>query len=110
MPTGDLADLLDEAAEAGRISDAEREEALHADAVARGVSRASGDTVHLVVEASVTLGKEDVDRAIRRASLIARGFGSQALPVVVSARVPEKIATEGVELVLFGYGRPQGAA
>jgi hypothetical protein len=110
ISVADLADQLDEAVEAGRIGDAERDEVLRVDAVARAVSRASGQAVHLVIEASVTLGKADVVRAIRRSRLVAQGLETEAVPVVVTTRAPEKVSTKGVEVVTFGYGDEQGAA
>jgi hypothetical protein len=110
LPVGDLADQLDEAVESALITVEERQDALQADAVARAISRDSAQAAHLVVEASVTLGRGDVDRAIRRAHIIARGLETKGVPVVVTSRVPDTLPTTGAEVVLFGYRHEQGAA
>lgn len=101
LSTSELADQLDEAVDAGRITESGREEVLRADAVARSISRVSGQPVHVIVEASVTLGGEDVRRSLLRRDLTAQAFGGEAVAVVVSSQVPDDISTHDVEVVRF---------
>lgn len=110
IATGDLADQLDEAVDAGKISDRDRDEILEADAVARGISRSSGQAAHLAIEASVTLGNADVVRAIRRSRLLSQAFVTEGVAVVVTARVPGHLSTDGAALVVFGSEQERGAA
>jgi hypothetical protein len=104
LPTGELANQLVEAVDAHRISEVERDEVLRADAVARAVSRVSGQPVHVVIEASVTLGQEETRRALIRRDLVARAYDTEAFAVVVSARAPDIAPAEAVEVVRFSYG------
>ena len=100
----DLANDLDDAVDAGRISEAERSDVLLADAVLRAVRRASGERVLLVVEASVSLANDDVARAIRRSRLVARSLEAPSVPVVVTARPSERLGTEEAEVVVYNWG------
>ena len=52
-----------------------------ADVIVRGRRRTDGAEVFLVVEVSWGVGPQDVERAIRRASLLSH-TGTPALPVV----------------------------
>ena len=105
LSTNDLADQLDEAVDAGKITESERDEILRADAVARAVSRTSGHEVHLVVEVSVTLGAEDVRCALLRRDLMAQALEGEAVGVVVSAQVPTLVVSHDIEVVRFAFGQ-----
>jgi phage repressor protein C with HTH and peptisase S24 domain len=72
--------LLDEAVDAGRITLEEREDVLQADVVVEG--RRHGETVYLVVEVSWEVRSEDVERAVRRATVLQRAVAHPALPAV----------------------------
>jgi hypothetical protein len=72
--------------------DAERDQALPADAVATAALQATGQTVYLAVEASATVAKTDVHRAIRRAL-------AEAVAVVVAAKLPRTAIHAEVEVV-----------
>jgi hypothetical protein len=72
--------LLDEAVDAGRITLEEREDVLQADVVVEG--RRDGETVYLVVEVSWEVRSEDVERAVRRATVLQRAVEHPALPAV----------------------------
>ncbi|MDR7570987.1 MAG: hypothetical protein QN193_10300 [Armatimonadota bacterium] len=72
--------LLDEAVEAGRITPDERIDALEADVVVEG--RRDGEEVYLVAEVSWQIGAEDVERAIRRASVVERALQRRTLAAV----------------------------
>jgi len=74
---GPLADLLDDAVDAGRLTEEERRAILLADVVLSGRTRSDGQDVYLAVEVSVGIGVHDVERAAYLAKL-----GRPALPVV----------------------------
>lgn len=103
----DLANDLDDAVDAGRIGDPERDEVLRADAVFRALVKASGQLVHLVIEASLSLANDDVNRAYRRAELLGKALDSRALPVAVTILSPEHVATEGVDVVVYEWEAAQ---
>jgi len=103
ITTQDFVDTLDDAVDAGLISDNERDYALNADVVVRGKMRDSGKEVILVGEASVTVDLEDVERASRRAEITARAFNQEAIGVVVGKEIADraqKAADEYSVLVL----------
>ncbi|MDR7417165.1 MAG: hypothetical protein QN200_11970, partial [Armatimonadota bacterium] len=68
------------AVEAGRITPDERINALEADVVVEG--RRDGEEVYLVAEVSWQIGAEDVERAIRRASVVERALQRRTLAAV----------------------------
>ena len=72
LSTTELADLLDDAVEQNKLADAERDEILLADVVARGKHRETGAEVYVVVEVSWGVGPYDVERAVERARLLSK--------------------------------------
>jgi len=106
-----LDDLLEPAVEAGIITDDEAADVRWADAVISG--RRDGEPVYLVLEASYTVDDSDVERAIRRASIVAK-LGAPALPVVagrkVLPRVPAEARARGVWVVSNGQAEAPQAA
>jgi hypothetical protein len=105
-----LADLLDAAEDAGQLTAAERRDILLADLVVRGRRIPDGSEVFLVVEVSVGIGPEDVERAVRRARLLDRL--APALAAVAGERImPEAAAlaeARGVWRVLDGRATAPG--
>jgi hypothetical protein len=77
----ELTALLEEAITQQRLSEDEADDILQADVVMRGRRREDGTEVYAVVEVSWGIGLTDVERAARRATLLAR-TGRPALPVV----------------------------
>lgn len=65
---------------------------MDTDAVFRGLLRASGEPVHLLIEASVTVNHHDVRRARERADLLARVAGTPVVAVVAGEFVPSPVA------------------
>ena len=86
-----LADLLDDAEEAGRISAGEREQAMHADVVMTGRRREDGAQVYILAEVSVGVGVRDVARAKARAAILEK-LGRPAVPVVAGERITAEAA------------------
>ena len=77
----ELMALLEEAVTRKQLSEDEADDILQADVVIRGRRREDGTEVYGVVEVSWGVGLSDVQRASRRATLLAR-TGMPALPVV----------------------------
>lgn len=76
-----VADRLQEALEAGEVTDNEYDQVLATDLLWGGPLRATQEEVLLVLEASWLGAVEDVTRAIERAKIVAR-VGFKALPFV----------------------------
>ena len=99
-------DLIDAAEDRGDITEQEHGEINQTDFVLRGRSRIDQSTVFVVVEASVTAGDSDINRAADRAAILEKATGEAALPAVVcdnfdNAR--QRLASErNVTLVTIG--------
>jgi hypothetical protein len=104
----EIAELLGAAEEAGQLSPEEVDDVRAADVVVRGRRRDGVGEVYLVVEVSVGIGPGDVERALRRATLLQRALGPDqiALPVVAGARATREAqslaAVQDVWVVLDG--------
>src|SRR5439155_12375297 len=68
----ELTSLLEEAVDSGALSEAEADEVALVDLVVRGRRREDGTQVYLAVEVSWSVNLNDVERAIRRANLLAK--------------------------------------
>jgi hypothetical protein len=86
LTSDELVTLLEDAREHGVLSDAEIQELYDADLVVRGRRAMDGTEVYLVVEVSWGVGPYDVERAARRAALLAR-LGVAVIPVVAGERL-----------------------
>jgi hypothetical protein len=86
LTSDELVTLLEDAHEHGVFSDAEIQELYDADLVVRGRRAVDGTEVYLVVEVSWGVGPYDVERAARRAALLAR-IGVVVMPVVAGERL-----------------------
>jgi hypothetical protein len=78
--------MLDRAVAAGQLTEEDEEEIVGADAIVRGRRRGDDQEVFLVVEASWGVGPYDVQRADKRAKLLAKA-GVTTLPVVAGTWV-----------------------
>lgn len=84
----DLADRLYEAAEEGKITEEELNEALEIDAVAEGFTRKpEKKKVCLAIEISYVIDKKDAERALRRAEIISRACEIECIPVAIGKKV-----------------------
>ncbi|MFZ8831052.1 MAG: hypothetical protein ACO2OY_02655 [Thermodesulfobacteriaceae bacterium] len=82
-----IAEQLDEALDAGRITEEERDEALSVDLVAEGYLRVEPQKKVLVVaEVSVKADKVDVERAHKRSKIVEKAFGMPTIPAVIGKR------------------------
>jgi hypothetical protein len=87
----ELTTLLEDAIDSGVLSEAQADDVSLADVIVRGRLRRDGAEVFLVVEVSSGVGLHDVERAIRRAALLAH-TGTPALPVVAGTWVTPEAA------------------
>lgn len=87
----ELASLLQDAVARGLLSEEGAEEIGWADVVVRGQQRLDGAEAYLVVEVSWGVGTSDVERAARRAALLAQ-IGVQTLPVVAGEHITDEAA------------------
>jgi hypothetical protein len=87
----ELTSLLEDAIDRGALSEDQAEDVSLADVIVRGRRRSDGAEVFLVVEVSWGVGPQDVERATRRAALLAH-TGSPALPVVAGKWVTPEAA------------------
>ena len=105
-----LADLLDDAVDAGRITPQEKDQVLQSDVAV--VGRRDGEQAYLLAEVSSVVDREDVERARSRASVLERATG---MPVIAAAAgrqatagAREEARASGVWLVLDGRAEPPG--
>ncbi len=70
LTSEELAEMIDDAEEKGRISEEEREDLLGTDVVVYRLSREDSKETYLAVEVSGRIAPKDVERAVRRAALI----------------------------------------
>lgn len=101
----DVRILLEDGIDAGRITIDEAYDAGLADVVARG-RRGDGTQLYVVVEVSVAVDKHDLDRALRRAVILARATGDVVQPVAAGDRLgrglQEGESVRGDVLVVVG--------
>ena len=94
-----IADQLDEALDAGRITEEEREEALSVDLVAEGYLRVEPQKKVLVVaEVSVKADKVDVERAHKRSKIVEKAFGMPTIPAVIGKKYTAGAKNKAKEL------------
>jgi hypothetical protein len=87
----ELTALLAEAVARGALSEEGADEIGWADVVVRGQRREDSTEVYLVIEVSWGVGTSDVERAVRRAALLAQ-TGVQTLPVVAGDHIIDEAA------------------
>jgi hypothetical protein len=87
----ELTTLLEEAIDTGALSEEQAADVSRADVIVRGRRRSDSAEVFLVVEVSWGVGPQDVERAVRRAALLARA-GPPAFPVVAGTWITPEAA------------------
>jgi len=107
MKRNDHSRLVDDAESAGLLSDREAAELMWADLIVRGRRKSNDNEVYLAVEVSWTIGESDVERAARRAALLAR-VKSPALAVAAGKFLSEEVAARARDenVWLFVEGTP----
>lgn len=77
-----LADMIDDAIDAGSMTEGDRRSLLALDVVVRGLDRETRQPMRLAVEVSAGIGERDIMRAKDRAQLLEKLTGESARPVV----------------------------
>jgi hypothetical protein len=114
LTDSDLGELLEEAEDRGRLSAQEAIDVRAADIVVHGRRRTDGQELYLVVEVSVGIRREDIERAVRRAGLLGRALGTPEAVVAAAAGEyidpdARSLAVErGSWIILDGRERSQG--
>ena len=83
-----IPDLLEAALQSGDITESEANDAELADIIIGGNSDAT-TVAYAVIEASVTIDRHDVDRAIARAAVISKAANATAMAAVAGTSVSE---------------------
>jgi hypothetical protein len=91
LSSDELVTMVEDAVDSGVLSDAQAQEIYDADVVVRGKRREDGAEIYLIVEVSWGVGVRDVDRALRRAALLAT-TGISVVPVVAGRWVTNEAA------------------
>ena len=92
LTNDELVTLVDDAEDAGCLSEQEANSLLHADLVIRGRCKETKSEAYLTVEVSWGIGVSDVERAADKAELL-RKMGKTAFPVVAGACIsPDAMA------------------
>jgi hypothetical protein len=91
---GALAALLDDACDAGLLGDADHDDILLADSVHSAVRRDDGTATYVVSEVAARVHMDDLDRAVRRAELLAAAVGVPCVAAVVGGSVDETVRAE----------------
>jgi hypothetical protein len=86
LTSDEIVAMVENAREHGILSDDDAQDLYAADVIVRGRRPEDGTGVYLVVEVSWGVGPNDVERAVQRATLLAR-TGVAAIPVVAGARL-----------------------
>lgn len=99
-----IADLLDDAVDAGMITEGDQRSLLALDLALRGVDRKTRQPMRLAVEISSGIGERDIMRAADRASLLEKLTGHATLPVVagysISSSCRELAEDKGVAVTI----------
>ncbi len=82
LSSSELADLIDDAIDAGSLDERHRASLLALDVAVRGLDRRTRERACLAVEVSAGIGESDIVRAVDRARLLERLTGYPTRPVV----------------------------
>jgi hypothetical protein len=91
LTSDELTTLVEDARDKGVLLSFDAQEIYDADVVARGRRMEDGTEVYLLVEVSWGVGRQDIERAVQRAALLAR-LGTPVIPVVAGKRIPPTVA------------------
>ena len=86
-----LSQLVDQAEDEGRISDAENDALWLLDLIFTGRRRTDHESVYIAAEVSITAGDGDVSRACDRAAILNTVLDADVVPALITARIdPER--------------------
>ncbi len=93
--------LLDEAEEAGLITEDEADEIRRLDLILQGVMKSTGKKVVLAVEVSYSLYGDDLERALRRANFLAALLKEEVIPTLICVEAQEELIKEADEKGIY---------
>ncbi len=94
LSPNEVANLVEDAVDAGTLTEDEAYFLAHADLIVRGYHRRENTPLYLAIEISVRVDTDDVERATQRSGLLVKA-GYSALPVVVGESLHELV--EGMD-------------
>ena len=86
----EFASRMEEAAEAGTITDADEGRLSRTDMVARSLRRADGTRLWIAAEASGVIGENDISRARQSAKALGKLYSQDAVPAVYGYRIADE--------------------
>ncbi len=89
IPMEKILPRLEEAEEKGLISEEEFDDLLRLDLIVEGQIKSNKKPVILAVEVSYSLYEEDIQRAIRRANILAHLLQKEVIPTVICVETKE---------------------
>ncbi|MDW7972735.1 MAG: hypothetical protein RMI01_05980 [Thermodesulfovibrio sp.] len=103
----DILPKIDEAEEKGIITEEERDSILKLDLIVTGQIKKTSKDVILAIEVSYSLYEDDIERALKRAGIVASLLEKETIPTIVyveSKEEVEKLAEEkGILLIKTDY-------
>lgn len=103
-PALEFLDLVDEAEDAGLITEEQHNQVTDLDLVLRGRRKADDAEVYLAAEISITVGDSDILRAAERAAILASFLDHPVIPAVIGANIDDAridlAAANGVVVLL----------
>ncbi len=104
ISSAELADMIDDAIEAGGLDEGDRAPLLALDLPVRGIDRRTRERAYLAVEVSAGIGERDIMRAADRARLLERLTGHPARAVVAGYSIAPAYhymaAEQGVAVIM----------
>ena len=98
----ELADMIDDAIDAGSLDEEDRLQLMALDVPVRGLDRRTSERTYLAVEVSAGIGRHDIERAATRAGLLEKLTGNPSRAVVagysISPAYRYMAAEQGVEV------------
>ena len=83
----DFSDKLEDAVEQNLISDSQRQRIDRTDIIIRAQRKSDRAWIWIAVEASISIHRDDIDRARQSAQALTAAFGEPAVPVAVGQRI-----------------------
>ena len=83
----DFSDKLEDAVEQNLISDSQRQRIDRTDIIIRAQRKSDRAWIWIAVEASISIHRDDIDRARQSAHALAAAFDEPAIPVAVGQRI-----------------------
>ena len=98
-------DMLERAEETGIITTEAFDDLWSVDIIVSGHHRNDGAFAYAAIEASITIGDNDINRAAQRAATLATATGETTIPAVVGTRIDQQrqslASTQNVQVIIM---------